>query len=498
MAKKTYVCSKCHHESVYQMTICPGCNSKNSFIPKVEVEKQKATVKPSIAGISTMVRPQLIQSVQPINNTLLDTGVSEFNRVMGGGLGGGLVSGSVTIIGGAPGIGKTTLLTQISALISQRETVLYVSGEESEGQVKMRFDRLGLDSNQLYVVYETDVDQITNNHIPSIKPSVVIVDSISAMGSADKTGDLGSLSQAVYALHQLRYVAKSTGVIFVIVGQVTKEGVIAGSNKLNHDVDTVLYLEGDEYGFYRILRSPKNRFGDTGEIGVFEMSGSGLIEVKNPSEAFLASRDGDKSGSSITVTLEGKRPIVLEIQALCVPTANVTASRKTSGINRDRLHLITAVMDKYLRYVQLYDSDIFLSVVGGLRVNEPAADLSVAASLLSSWHNVAIPNNVALIGEVGLTGEIRMVQNIEPRIREARNLGFTRIIVPPTKRGYADDVIVCSDLDTAMRACFEDRIVYEVEKSNLTTDSDEKPNKKYKTHRKMRGDEIMEVEYYDE
>lgn len=479
---KSYVCNQCGFKAAFHYSLCPKCQASNSFVVEIKstkkerVSKAATLQKPDIAlGKSS---PVLIKDVVAIDKTRISTGINEFNRVLGG----GLVNGSLILLGGVPGTGKSTISMALSANLSKQYTVLYVSGEESESQIKMRADRLGIVCDKLYLVYENDIDVVINEHIATLKPDVVIIDSVSAMTTHQKDTEVGSPAQAVYAMTQLRYVAKSTGIIILTIGQVTKEGIIAGSNKLNHDVDVVAYLEGDEYDMYRIMRTQKNRFGSTGEIGVFEMTEQGLIEVPNPSESFLANRATDKPGSAVAITMEGTRPVTIEVQSLCIAAGNNNPARRSSGINRDRMFLIAAVIEKTLPFIELYDSDIFMSIAGGIKINEPALDLAMAASLVSSSSNVIIPSNVALIGEVGLTGEIRVVQQIETRIREAANLGFTKIITPVIKRNVKIpnnvNVVQVKTLLDAIKNVFGDALKYEPEFKTVKQTDMTKNNKK--------------------
>jgi len=352
-------------------------------------------------------------------------GIEEFDRVLGG----GLVSGSVILVGGDPGIGKSTLLLQMmSHLASVGEKVLYISGEESLQQTKMRADRLGISSNHLFVVSETSLEKILQD-IQSLRPFSVVVDSIQTIYSSDLPSTPGSISQVRETSSRLLYLAKHLSIPIFLVGHVTKEGFIAGPKVLEHMVDTVLYIEGEANHAFRILRAVKNRFGSTNEIGVFEMKDSGLVEVANPSEFFLSERTQPTSGSVVMPSLEGTRPILIELQALVVPTNLGVPRRMAQGIDSQRVSLLVAVMEKRLG-IHLFNHDIFLNIAGGLRVGEPGADLGVMAAILSSFRDQVIDPDLAIFGEVGLGGEVRGVNQSEGRVKEAIRLGFKRIILP--------------------------------------------------------------------
>jgi DNA repair protein RadA/Sms len=365
-------------------------------------------------------------------------------------------------------------------------TVLYVSGEESETQIKMRADRLGCKFGNFYLVFETDIDKVVSEFIPSVKPDILIIDSINTMTSADVGAAASSPSQVNYATSQLQHLAKSSGLSVFMVGQVTLEGGVAGGRKVTHDVDTVLYLEGDTHNFFRLLRAQKNRFGSVGEIGVFEMVANGLVEVGNPSAAFLAERANDKPGSSVAILMEGSRPIIVEVQALC-STSNGNPARRSTGVNRDRMYIISAVLDKYIPVIDLFDTDLFMSVVGGMKVIEPAADLSMALAIVSSFQDTPTPNDVAAIGEIGLTGELRSVTQLEMRLREAANLGFRRVIVPKIRR-HIDvpdslQLIECSTLEEAIIVAFDGKITFET--------NDREPSHKQEERRARRKASVM-------
>jgi len=348
-------------------------------------------------------------------------------------LGGGIVPGSVTLIGGDPGIGKSTLLLQVSSLLAANgKAVLYVSGEESAQQLKMRASRLEIESAALYVLAETNLDSIVL-HIEQMKPQLAVIDSIQSVYLEGLQTSAGSIGQVRECGSSLLRVAKSLGIPMFIVGHVTKEGAIAGPRVLEHMVDTVLYLEGERFHSYRLLRSVKNRFGSTNEVGVFEMGERGLSEVTNPSEAFLSERLTSATGSVVAVTMEGTRPLLVEVQALTTPTTFGLPRRTANGVDFNRLLLLTAVLSKRVG-LNLAAQDVFVNVVGGLRVSEPAADLAVAAAIASTYRGIPVPSDLAMLGEIGLSGELRSVSQAPKRLLEAAKLGFKRCIVPKTLR----------------------------------------------------------------
>jgi len=383
-------------------------------------------------GLSGTSAPRRIADISGDVEERLPVPIEEFSRVLGG----GIVPGSVVLISGDPGIGKSTLLLQAAMEMAGKYTVLYVSGEESERQIKMRAVRLLKNSagaevsfpDELFLVTETNLDVILE-HVTEVKPELLIVDSIQTTYISEKESSAGSVSQVRESAAQLRELAKSSGITVFIIGHVTKEGTIAGPRVLEHIVDTVLYLEGDRYQSYRLLRSVKNRFGATAEVGVFEMQERGLVEVTNPSEAFLAERMVNAPGSSIAVTMEGTRPLLVEIQGLTSPTSFGNPRRTPNGIDFNRLLLTAAVLTRRVG-VRLTEQDVFVNVVGGLRISEPAADLAVAAAIASSVKDQPVRADAVLIGEVGLNGELRAVGQMTARLREAEKLGFKTAIVP--------------------------------------------------------------------
>ena len=373
--------------------------------------------------------PQRLTDVSSDAEPRVTLPMAEFSRVLGG----GMVPGSLVLLGGDPGIGKTTLLTQVSALLADRAgPALYVSGEESPRQIKMRADRIGVKTDNLYLVTETDLEVILD-HVEAIKPRLLIVDSIQTTYLGELTSAAGSVSQVRECAARLQALAKSGGLSVFLIGHVTKEGTLAGPRVLEHIVDTVLYLEGDRYQSYRLLRCVKNRFGATAEVGVFEMSGAGMVEVLNPSEAFLAERMVNAPGSAIAVTMEGTRPLLVELQGLTSPTTFGNPRRTPNGVDFNRLLLITAVLTKRAS-LKLGDQDVFVNVIGGLKIGEPAADLAIAVAIASSSRDRPVVADLVMVGEIGLSGELRAVSQLTARLREAAKLGFKRALVPRTVR----------------------------------------------------------------
>lgn len=426
-SKTTYVCQECSHSFPRWEGRCPNCGAWNALQERVE----RATPGAAAAGQSVFPIGSLDNSPQPISQISSDGFVripvpmEEFNHTMGG----GIVPGSVTLIGGDPGIGKSTLLLQIAALLAEGQgKVLYASGEESVHQIKMRAGRLGIDSDNLYLLAETSLAQILG-HIDQLKPQVVIVDSIQSVYLDTLDSSAGSIRQVRECAASLLQMGKSQRIPIFIVGHVTKTGNIAGPRVLEHMVDTVLYLEGERFHSYRLLRSVKNRFGSTNEVGVFEMESNGMREIKNPSEVFLSERLIDATGSAIAVTLEGTRPLLVEIQALTTQTTLNLPRRTANGIDYNRLLLLSAVLTKRVG-LNLSNQDIFVNVVGGLRISEPAADLGVALAVASSYRNLPVAPDLAIMGEIGLSGELRSVHQIERRLHEAHKLGFKRVLLP--------------------------------------------------------------------
>jgi DNA repair protein RadA/Sms len=422
-----YECQNCGRKSPRNMGKCPTCGEFNTMIEVVEEPEQPTAARKATGSVRS--KPQRLTDVSSEMGDRYAVPVEELSRVLGG----GLVPGSIVLVGGDPGIGKSTLLLQVASLMDHvAGPVLYVSGEESERQIKMRAERLGLKPDNLFLVTETELGAILT-HVQAIAPRLLIVDSIQTTYTEGKASAAGSVSQVRECASQLRELAKSSGIAVFLVGHVTKEGVIAGPRVLEHIVDTVLYLEGDRYQSYRLLRSVKNRFGATSEVGVFEMGERGMVEITNPSEAFLAERMVNAPGSAIAVTMEGTRPILVEVQGLSSPTSFGNPRRTPNGIDFNRLLLVTAVLARRLG-LRLADQDVFVNVVGGIQVDEPAADLAVAAAIASSMRDLPVKADTVLIGEVGLSGELRMVGQLPARLREAAKLGFRIAIVPKSIR----------------------------------------------------------------
>lgn len=446
-----YVCSNCGRQSPAKMGRCPNCGEYGTMEAVIEESKAAiAKAAPRLPSAMPTSRPQPLHDIGTQMEERLFVPIEEFSRVLGG----GLVEGSITLLGGEPGAGKSTLLLQMSALLANEHgTVLYVSGEESARQIKMRADRLKLEAPTLYLVTETNLSVIFQ-HVEALKPAILIVDSIQTTYTDEVDASPGLVSQVRECASRLQTLAKTTGISVFLIGHVTKEGNIAGPRVLEHIVDTVLYLEGDPFQSFRLLRSVKNRFGATSEVGVFEMQGGGMVEVPNPSEAFLAERVVNASGSAIAVTMEGTRPLLVEVQALTSPTAFGNPRRTPNGVDMNRLLLIGAVLSKRVG-LRLFEQDIFVNVVGGMKVSEPASDLAMALAIASSYFDRPMPADLAIIGEVGLSGELRAVGQLSARINEASKIGFKRVLVPKMRR--QDDIppnvqlVECRTIADALR-----------------------------------------------
>lgn len=423
--KTQYVCQQCGRTAAKPLGRCPQCGEWNSMVE--EVVESRPNSPATVYGQA----PIRLDQLETGNDDRLPLGIAEFARVLGG----GVVPGSLVLIGGDPGIGKSTLLLQVSAGLTARGPVLYVSGEESVGQIKNRAARLtdgAAPADRMYLLTETDLGRVIG-HIEELRPLLTVIDSIQTMQSDEIDSAAGSISQVRACAARLQATAKSSGVAIFLVGHVTKEGAIAGPRVLEHIVDTVLYLEGDSFHSYRLLRSVKNRFGPTNEVGVFEMGSAGLVEVANPSEAFLAERKADAPGSAIAITMEGTRPLLVEVQGLTSPSAFGNPRRTANGVDNNRLLLLVAVLSRRVG-IQLSDQDVFVNVVGGLQVSEPAADLALASAIASSARDRAMPPDLALVGEVGLSGELRSVAQLPARLSEASRLGFREVVVPASAR----------------------------------------------------------------
>lgn len=433
--KTVYICSECEYNSPKWLGKCPKCGAWNSFVEDVvSIEVQSTSKKRAVADFgSSEVRPFSELDIPEYIRSV--TGLSELDRVLGG----GLVCGSVVLLSGEPGIGKSTLLLQICDTLGKSRKVLYVSGEESEGQIKLRAKRLKTVGNNLYMLTETNVEKILAAS-DKLKPEVIIVDSIQTMYTEQSTSTAGSVSQVKESTMSFIAKAKSEGISVILVGHVNKEGSIAGPKVLEHMVDAVLCFEGDRRQCYRIIRANKNRFGSTNEIGVFEMTDTGLREVPNPSEMLLADRPTDISGNCAVCTVEGTRPIVAEIQALVSPTSFPSPRRTSNGIDYTRTYLILAILEKRLG-LRFSQNDVYLNVIGGLDLDEPAADLAIALALISSLTDTVIPDDLIAIGELGLSGECRGVANVSQRVKEAARLGFTKAVIPT--RNFEHDKFEC-------------------------------------------------------
>lgn len=418
-SKSVYICSDCGYQTAKWLGKCPACSGWNTLQETVIQEKKDTILQKSSSNAR---KPSKIKEINPENETRMLTGFKELDRVLGG----GLVKGSLVLVGGDPGIGKSTLLLQICQSIGKK--ILYISGEESERQIKIRAERLGVNSDEIYIISETNVE--TNlETIKSIRPEVVIIDSIQTMTCEQITSAAGSVPQVREATNAFLHISKSENIAMFIVGHVTKDGAIAGPRVLEHMVDCVLYFEGDRQMSFRILRAVKNRFGSTNEIGVFEMKNEGLAEVENPSAMLLEGRNIQCSGSSIVCALEGSRGVLAEIQALVTSSGFGNPRRMSSGIDLNRVLLMIAVLEKRAG-IHLSNSDVYVNVAGGLKIDETAADLGICAAIMSSQKDIIIPPDLILIGEVGLGGELRNVSHLEKRISEASKLGFNSAIVP--------------------------------------------------------------------
>ncbi|MEI3607911.1 DNA repair protein RadA [Pseudogracilibacillus sp. SE30717A] len=419
--KTVYMCQECGYESLRWMGKCTNCNNWNTFVEEVKQPKRAAGVGVSPSGQAS--KPTKMNQIEYEKEERITTSMKEFNRVLGG----GIVPGSLVLIGGDPGIGKSTLLLQTSAQIASKKLrVLYISGEESLQQTKLRANRLGMDEEELYVLAETNLHNILL-HIEQLKPAFVVVDSIQTIFKEEVTSAPGSVSQVRECTMELMKLAKTKGIPIFIVGHVTKEGAIAGPRMLEHMVDVVLYFEGERHHTYRILRGVKNRFGSTNEMGIFEMKELGLQEVLNPSEIFLEERSRGASGSTVVASMEGTRPVLVEIQALISPSSFGNPRRMATGVDSNRVPLLMAVLEKRVG-LMLQNQDAYIKVAGGVKLDEPAIDLSIAISIASSFRDQPTNPEDIFIGEVGLTGEIRRVSRIEQRVQEAAKLGFKRVI----------------------------------------------------------------------
>ncbi|MBE7048664.1 MAG: DNA repair protein RadA [Ruminococcaceae bacterium] len=420
-AKTKFVCISCGYETPKWLGKCPGCGEWNSLEEEM-IPNEKANTR--TAASTHRAKPTPLNQVDITDYQRFSSGIHELDRVLGG----GVVRGSLILVGGDPGIGKSTLLLQLAGHLDKQATLFYVSGEESEKQLKMRSDRLQVDGPAFMVLSETDMTTI-QTALNTVKPDVLIIDSIQTMYHPDITSAPGSISQVRETTLSLMRYAKETGTAVFVVGHVTKDGAIAGPKVLEHMVDCVLYFEGDRNQSYRILRAVKNRFGSTNEIGVFEMTDAGLHEVENPSMMLLSGRPDQAAGSAVVCTMEGTRPMLAEIQALLCPSAFGMPRRMATGIDFNRVNLMIAVLEKRVG-LNLQNQDAYVNIVGGIRLDEPAVDLALALAIVSAFRNQPIDSSLAAIGEVGLTGELRAVSQIERRLSEVLKLGFSTCLIP--------------------------------------------------------------------
>lgn len=423
-SKSTYICRECGYQTAKWLGKCPGCGQWNTF--DETLIKEEKSIKRTVMTVSaaSAVSASKLNQISTELELRYKTGLSELDRVLGG----GLVKGSLVLVGGDPGIGKSTLLLQICGALSESKKILYVSGEESQRQIKLRAQRLNVNADNLYLLSETDVATILEC-INQLSPDIVIIDSIQTMNCEEITSASGSVPQVRESTNAFMKIAKQNDISMFIVGHVTKDGALAGPRVLEHMVDCVLYFEGDRQMSFRILRAVKNRFGSTNEIGVFEMANEGLVEVENPSAMLLEGRSENNSGSSVVCTMEGSRGVLAEIQALVTPTGFGNPRRMSSGIDLNRVILMIAVLEKRA-HVSLSNFDVYVNVAGGLRIDETAVDLGLCAAIATGKKDICIPSDLIFIGEVGLNGELRSVSLLEKRIAEAAKLGFKTAIVP--------------------------------------------------------------------
>lgn len=421
-SKTVYICRECGYQSAKWLGKCSACGGWNTMDETIQKEEKKTVTAAKQSAVLKKVTS--LKQIETNNEVRYTTGLAELDRVLGG----GLVKGSLVLVGGDPGIGKSTLLLQICNSLAISKKILYVSGEESERQIKLRAERLGVTCDNVYIVSETDVESILE-YINQIEPEIVIIDSIQTMNCEEITSAAGSVPQVREATNAFMKIAKSRDISMFIVGHVTKDGALAGPRVLEHMVDCVLYFEGDRQMTFRILRAVKNRFGSTNEIGVFEMANTGLVEVENPSKMLLDGRSENNSGSSIVCTMEGSRGVLAEIQALVTPTGFGNPRRMASGVDLNRVILMIAVLEKRAK-VSLSNYDVYVNVAGGLRIDETAIDLGLCAAIVTGKKDIQIPEDLVFIGEVGLGGELRGVSQLEKRLTESAKLGFKTAIVP--------------------------------------------------------------------
>jgi len=449
--KTAFFCQNCGHQTSKWLGKCPSCSEWNTFVEEIISSNDSSVVAFSTSNGKT-AKPQIIQNIEQKVESRILLKDKELNRVLGE----GLVPGSLILFGGEPGIGKSTLMLQLA--VSEKDVrVLYVSGEESEQQIKMRAERIGLDNDACFILTETNLQNIFVQ-AEEVKPKLLVIDSIQTLYSSHIESSPGSISQVRECTAQLLRYAKQTDVPVFLIGHITKEGALAGPKVLEHMVDVVLQFEGDRNHVYRLLRTIKNRFGSTNELGIYEMLGSGLRQVENPSEILITNTDETLSGISIASTLEGLRPMLIEVQALVSTAAYGTPQRSSTGFDLRRLNMLLAVMEKRCGF-KLGAKDVFLNIAGGIRVDDPAIDLAVVASVLSSNADLPVPKNICLSAEVGLSGEIRPVNRIEQRISEAEKLGFEKIIISSFNKGISQknhsiQLIMCARIDEVLKALF--------------------------------------------
>lgn len=446
--KTIFLCNNCGYESAKWLGKCPACNEWNSLVEEKIQKSNDFTVGNNEKKKNN--KPMMLNSVEGKETSRVSTGYEELDRVLGG----GIVKGSLILVGGEPGIGKSTLILQLCNKITGEGEVLYVSGEESAEQIKLRADRLNIHNDDIMFLGETDIDIIQTN-ILELNPKLVIIDSIQTMYSDEITSAAGTVSQVREITARIMKLCKCNNITTIIIGHVTKEGNIAGPRVLEHMVDTVLYIEGERYFSYRILRSVKNRFGSTNEIGMFEMQNEGMVEILNPSTVLISERDDNPPGSIVVASMEGTRPLLIELQALTATTVFGLPRRTANGIDYNRLTLLMAVLEKKVG-MNLSNQDVYLNVVSGIRISEPAVDLGMILSVASSFKNFSIPKDTVAIGEVGLTGEVRSVNLIEKRIKEVEKLGFKTCIIPESnkkvlKEKYKLDIIGVKNINEAMQ-----------------------------------------------
>lgn len=449
--KSAYFCQNCGYETPKWLGKCPSCNEWNSFVEEL-IEKNLPGNIVAFSKSGKTSKPTAILDIKGVEQERYQLADTELNRVLGG----GLVLGSLVLFGGEPGIGKSTLMLQV-AISNNNLQVLYVSGEESEQQIKMRAERIGVQNAACFILSETNIQNIFKQ-AEEIQPKLLVIDSIQTLYSSEIESSPGSISQVRECTAQLLRYAKTTNIPVFLIGHITKEGSLAGPKVLEHMVDTVLQFEGDRNHVYRLLRSVKNRFGSTNELGIYEMVGSGLRQVENPSEILITNSDSSLSGISIGATMEGMRPMLIEVQALVSTAAYGTPQRSSTGFDGKRLNMLLAVMEKRCGF-KLGAKDVFLNIAGGIKVDDPALDLAVVASVLSSNADITVNKNICLSAEVGLSGEVRPVNRIDQRIYEAEKLGFEKIIISRYNKGISQkdfkiELVQCGKLDEVVKALF--------------------------------------------